>query len=125
MTELSASGRIGALTRELALQSQCMAIEAAEGDTPAVWRLCVEREPLRSPAHIDKLERAMAEHLGEPVRLQVDVGCAVDSPALRAAAERRERQAQAERTIGEDPVVCALLQQFKTARIVPGSIRPC
>ncbi|HJV97120.1 MAG TPA: DNA polymerase III subunit gamma/tau, partial [Albitalea sp.] len=49
-------GSIGAMVRELALQSQCMAI-GQEGDT-AVWRLRVERETLRAAAQRDKLQAA-------------------------------------------------------------------
>jgi DNA polymerase-3 subunit gamma/tau len=54
----------------------------------------------------------------------VQAGTAVDSPAERQAAERRRRQAEAERTIHDDPLVKALLAQYKTARIVPGSVKP-
>ena len=44
--------------------------------------------------------------------------------ARRDAAGRLRRQAEAEATIQGDPLVRELLAQFKTARIVPGSIKP-
>jgi DNA polymerase-3 subunit gamma/tau len=84
----------------------------------------VAREPLRNPTLADKLALALAAHLGEPARVAVEPGQPTDTPALRDAAERARRQAAAEATIQSDPVVRELLQQFKGARIVPGSIKP-
>ena len=40
------------------------------------------------------------------------------------AAERARRLAEAEQTIENDPLVRALMSQYKTARIVPGSVKP-
>jgi len=59
-----------------------------------------------------------------PVRLELEAGAAVDTPAERAAEARRQRQARAEQEIHDDPLVKALLAQYKTARIVPGSVKP-
>jgi DNA polymerase-3 subunit gamma/tau len=115
-------GSISALARELAMQSQCVGV-ADEGPT-AVWRLKVERETLRAPAQRDKLQAAMSQLLDQPVRLELDTGVADDSPALRAAAERERRQREAEQIIHNDPLVQALMAQYKTARIVPGSVKP-
>jgi DNA polymerase-3 subunit gamma/tau len=58
------------------------------------------------------------------VQIALEPGQPTDTPATRDAAERARRQAAAEATIESDPVVRELLGQFKTARIVPGSIRP-
>ena len=38
--------------------------------------------------------------------------------------DARRRQAEAEQIIHNDPLVQALMAQYKTARIVPGSIKP-
>ena len=116
-----AQGSIGALVRELALQSQCVAIDDAA--TPMVWRLRVEREMLRAASQCDKLQAALAEVLGRPVKIETEAGSAADSPALRDAAERARRLAEAEQTIENDPLVRALMSQYKTARIVPGSVK--
>lgn len=113
---------IGALVRELAMQAQCIA--ANEAATPAGWTLRVERETLRSAQNVEKLQEALAAALGRPVRLQVEAGAVDDSPARRDAAERARRQAEAEQIIHDDPLVRALLAQYKTARIVPGSVKP-
>jgi DNA polymerase-3 subunit gamma/tau len=120
--QMLASGSINALVRELAMQAQCVAFHDAV--SPIVWRLRVERDMLRSPAQADRLQAALAEALGCPVRLELEAGPAEDSPALRDGAERARRQAEAERTIQDDPLVKALLAQYKTARIVPGSVKP-
>jgi len=115
-------GSISALTRELAMQSECIGIRS-EGDT-SIWRLRAEREMLRAQPHRDKLQAALSQLLNQPVRLDVEGGVAEDSPALRASAERERRQLEAEQIIHNDPLVQALMAQYKTARIVPGSIKP-
>ncbi len=118
---LCESGAVTALARELALQSQLEAI--GPGDPP-VWRLIVDRESLRAPALADKLQAALTASLGSPVKLEVAAGTAVDTPAARRAREQAARQREAEDTILNDPVVRALMAEFSTARIVPGSIKP-
>ena len=116
------SGTVAALVRELAWQAGLVAIDVAT--TPPTWRLAVAREPLRNPALADKLALALAAQLGEPVQLALQPGQPDDTPAQRDAADRARRQAAAEALIEADPVVRELLGQFKTARLVPGSIRP-
>jgi DNA polymerase III subunit gamma/tau len=116
------AGAIGALVRELAMQAQCLAFD--ESATGVACRLRVEREMLRAPAHADKLQAALAQTLAQAVRLELEGGVAEDSPARREAAERARRQAQAEQIIHDDPLVQALMAQYKTARIVPGSVKP-
>jgi DNA polymerase-3 subunit gamma/tau len=115
-------GSIGALVRELAMQSQCLAVDT--GAKPALVKLRTERETLRAPAQRDKLQAALSQLLEHPVELAIEAGVADDSPALRAAAERERRQREAEQIIHNDPLVQALMAQYKTARIVPGSIKP-
>jgi DNA polymerase III subunit gamma/tau len=115
------AGSISALVRELAMQAQCVAID--EAATPMRWALRVEREMLRAPAHRDKLQAAVAQALGHPVQIDTEAGVAADSPARRDATERARRQGEAEQIIHDDPLVQALMQQYKSARIVPGSVK--
>ena len=122
VVQMVQANAIGALVRELALQGQCIAVD--EQGVQQVWRLRVERETLRADVQRNKLQAALATQLGRPVRIEVEPGVPTDSPALRAAAERARRQAEAEQIIHNDPLVQALMQQFKTARIVPGSVKP-
>ena len=119
---LSDDGTLGALTRELALQGGLVGIDTAA--VPPVWQLRVERETLRTPALRDKLAAVLAGTLGHAVQLELQPGVPEDTPARRDAAERQRRQAAAEAAIHGDPRVSELLAQFKTARIVPGSIKP-
>ncbi len=119
---LIAAGAITALVRELALQAELIGTEIIDGI--ATWRLRVERETLRTPALRDKLQAALEPALGHALRLQVEAGVAVDSIARRDIAEREAAQRDAERLIRDDPAVRALMAQFRTARIVPGTIKP-
>ena len=113
---------ITALVRELAVQAEL--IEQHDGAAP-LWRLRVERESLRSVPLRDKLQAALAEALGiTTLRLELEAGTVQDTPARRSAAEKQRRQQEAEQTIHNDPLVQDMLAQFKTARIVPGSIKP-
>ncbi len=120
--QLCDQGSVQALVRELALQSALAAVDAST--QPPTWRLLVEREMLRNPALQDKLRAALVAALGHDIALDIAAGAPIDTPARRDAAERQRRQAAAEAVIHRDPVVQQLLAQYKTARIVPGSIKP-
>ena len=118
---LEARQLITALVRELAVQAEL--VEQHDGAAP-LWRLRVERDSLRTHALRDKLQAALAEALGiAPLRLELEAGAVLDTPAKRTAAERQRRQREAEQIIHNDPLVQEMLAQFKTARIVPGSIK--
>jgi len=116
------AGTISAMARELAMQAQCLVLQ--EQADPVLCRLRVERESLRVAAHCDKLQAALADTLQRKVQLDTEGGIVDDSPARRDAAEAARRQAAAEDTILNDPLVQALMAQYKTARIVPGSVKP-
>ena len=120
--QMTEAGSLQALARELASQSGLRDID--NSSTPPTWHLVVERETLRVPALRDKLAVAMALALGHHVQVELQAGTPDDSPARRDAAERQRRQQAAEAQIHNDPVVRELLSQFKSARIVPGSIKP-
>jgi DNA polymerase-3 subunit gamma/tau len=114
---------LNALTRELALQAECLEID--ESTEPQRWRFRVERESLRQAGLLEKLQAALTALSGKPARVEIEAGRATDSPALRDSMAARLRQQRAESIIQEDPEVRQLLAQFKTARILPGSIKPC
>ncbi|HEX4236165.1 MAG TPA: DNA polymerase III subunit gamma/tau, partial [Caldimonas sp.] len=119
---LVAAGAIAAMVRELAMQAECIGI--VDTGAEQIWQLRVERENLRAPALRERLQTAASQAVGRGLRLEVDAAAAVDTPATRDAAERDRRQAEAERAIEQDPLVRALMAQYKTARIVPGSVKP-
>jgi DNA polymerase-3 subunit gamma/tau len=123
VTALLGANAITALARELAMQSELIGIEADEGGGER-WTLKVERETLRAPTLSEKLQAALVAHSGSKIRLEVTAGVPGDSPARRDAEAVALRQREAEDIIHNDPLVQAMLAQFSTARIVPGSIRP-
>jgi DNA polymerase III subunit gamma/tau len=116
------AGTLTALARELAMQGGLRAIE--DSVVPPRWSVTVERETLRSAALRDKLSAVLAVPLGHAIELALEAGVPDDSPTRRDTAERARLQAQAEGTMHNDPVVKELLALYKTARIVPGSIKP-
>jgi DNA polymerase-3 subunit gamma/tau len=120
--QLVSRGAVAALVRELAQQAGLQRID--DETQPPTWHLQVERDSLRTDALRDKLCQALAIELGEALQLALHPEAPQDSPSRRDAAERERRQRQAEDTIRNDPLVLDLMSQFKTARIVPGSIKP-
>ncbi len=118
VSAMADAGSITALVRELALQAQCVAIDGLR------WRLRVEREALAAPAQRDRLQAALRAARDEAIELEIEVGPTQDTPARRDAAERAQRQDAAEKIIHDDPLVQALMRQYSTARIVPGSVKP-
>ena len=119
--DLQSKQLVAAMVRELAIQSSLVSVD--EAATPPRWVLVAERDSLRQTALQDKLAAAIGTLLGHAVRLDVEAGRAVDTPAQRDAAERERRARLAERKVLEDPLVKDMLSQFPSARIVPGSIR--
>ena len=107
---------IGAMVRELALQSQLVARDIGQ------WLLRVERESLNQPGSRDRLALALKD-AGFGVDLAVEVGRVTDSPGRRNARASAERQVAAEQLIYATPLVQTLMKNFG-ARVVPGSIRP-
>jgi len=116
------AGKLIAMVRALAMQSELVACET-EGDAPA-WRLRVGLETLRNPALADKLAAILRELTGQDLQLVVEMGDPQDTPLKRDAAEADRRQRAAIDEIQSDATVRALLAQFQTARILPGSVKP-
>jgi DNA polymerase-3 subunit gamma/tau len=111
---LVASEAITALVRELALQSQLVARDADH------WLLRVERESLNQGNNRERLQAALHQ-AGFEVKLSVEIGRVLDSPAKRATAFAQQRQQAAEQLIHSDPQVQALISEFG-AKIL--SIKP-
>ena len=114
--QLVAAEAIGAMVRELALQSQLVARDTDQ------WLLRVERETLNQPASRERLAQAL-QSAGFAVKLAVEIGRVTDCPARRNAAASEEKQRAAEQIILDDPFVQAMMRDFG-AKIVPGSIKP-
>ncbi|KQV89160.1 DNA polymerase III subunit gamma/tau [Pelomonas sp. Root1237] len=104
------------MTGELARQAQALGCASADGRE--VWTLRVERESLRAPALVSKLEAAL------DAKLDIEVGVAEDSIALRTVARAEAQQRAAEDLAAQHPMTRTLLSQFPSARILPGSVQP-
>ena len=113
--QLLTGQKIQAMTRELAMQSQCVQRQATR------WVLQVERESLVSPANVERLQNALHE-AGHSVTLVTQIGDVADSPAIRLAQKQQQRLSDVEEEILNDPVVQQLITEFD-AKIVPGSIK--
>jgi DNA polymerase III subunit gamma/tau len=106
---------VTALTRELAVQSQCVEQGAQH------LRLRVEQPSLKNDAARDKLQAAFTA-LGRSEVLTVELGPVIDSWYKRNQAKIAARQQAAEELILNDPMVLDL-QAHWGAKIVPGSIK--
>lgn len=116
VTRMVAAEAISALTRELALQSQLVGRDVDQ------WLLRVERESLNQTSSREKLQAALAA-LGFGVKIAIEIGAVVDSPARRNKQAADERQRVAEEAIRSDPEVQSMMRDWD-AKIVPGTLRP-
>ena len=106
---------ISALVRELGLQSQLLARDTDR------WVLRVERESLNQGNSRERLATAL-QTIGHTVRLVVEIGTVVDSPAKRLALEAERLQREAEAHIMGDPFVQSMMRDFG-GKIVPGTLK--
>ncbi|KJJ99106.1 DNA polymerase III subunits gamma and tau [Burkholderiaceae bacterium 26] len=114
---LAACLPIRGLAQQLAYQSELAAVEGV------TMRLRVPLPPLTDANVVERLEAALTEHFGTPVRVACDIGPARATAAALDAEQRAERQRSAEDAIAANPFVQALVRDF-AAQVVPGSIQP-
>jgi DNA polymerase III subunit gamma/tau len=114
--ERIAAANIVGMTGELARQAQALGCRMVDGRE--TWQLRVERESLRAPALVAKLEAALN------ATLHIEAGVAEDSIALRTVARAEAQQRAAEDLATSHPMTRTLLSQFPSARILPGSVQP-
>ncbi|MBK1719801.1 hypothetical protein CKO27_19520 [Thiocystis violacea] len=93
------------------------------GDGRLTLTLDPAAEHLRAPSALSRLQAALEQALGEPLKLEIQV----DRPRQETLAQRRSREADERQrvaldTMREDPVAHAL-QEGLEADWVPGSIR--
>ncbi|MHA6883874.1 DNA polymerase III subunit gamma/tau [Ralstonia pseudosolanacearum] len=105
------------LAQQLAHQSELVAVEGA------TVRLRVPLPALTEANVLERLEAALTEHFGTPVRVVCDIGAVRATAAAVDAEQRAQRQRDAESAIAADPFVQALVRDF-AATVVPGSIQP-
>ncbi|KVE43636.1 DNA polymerase III subunit gamma/tau [Burkholderia sp. BDU5] len=114
---LAASLPLKGVAYQLAFNSELTSVDGG------VLKLAVPVQQYADAAQISKLKAALADALGKPVDVSVEVGPARRTAAAIAAAERVKRQREAEQEMSADPFVQQLLREFG-ASIVEGSIRP-
>ncbi|MDR5661740.1 DNA polymerase III subunit gamma/tau [Burkholderia cenocepacia] len=102
---------------QLAFNSELTAVDAS------TLKLSVPVPQYADAAQVTKLKAALADALGKPVEVSVEVGPARRTAAALDAAARAARQREAEQEIHGDPFVQQLVREFG-ARIVEGSVRP-
>ncbi|MBR8460830.1 DNA polymerase III subunit gamma/tau, partial [Burkholderia dolosa] len=102
---------------QLAFNSELTAVDAT------MLKLSVPVPQYADAAQVAKLKAALADALGKPVEVAVEVGPARRTAAALDAAARAARQREAEQEIHADPFVQQLMRDFD-ARIVDGSVRP-
>ncbi|MBN3503583.1 DNA polymerase III subunit gamma/tau [Burkholderia cenocepacia] len=102
---------------QLAFNSELTAVDAT------ALKLSVPVPQYADAAQVAKLKAALADALGKPVEVTVEVGPARRTAAALDAAARAARQREAEQEIHGDPFVQQLVREFG-ARIVEGSVRP-
>ena len=117
-TGLVAQLKVSGLVRELAQRSELVSYE---GDR---FKLRVPLKTLLDAGALQKLQAAVSEALGRPMRLAAEVGNTVGPTSAGIADQARaERQRQAEESIYADPFVRELIENFG-ASVDPASIRP-
>jgi DNA polymerase III subunit gamma/tau len=114
---LAATLSLKGISYQLAFNSELTALEGK------LLKLSVPVPQYAEASQVAKLKAALAERLGQAVEVNVEVGPARRTAAALDAADRAQRQREAEREIGADPFVQQLIRDFG-ASIVPGSIRP-
>ena len=110
--------KVSGLVRELAQRSELVSYE---GDR---LKLRVPLKTLLDAGAVQKLQTAVSDVLGRPMRLAAEVGSTVGPTSAGIAAQARaERQRQAEESIYADPFVRELIENFG-ASVDAASIRP-
>ena len=112
--------KISGMARELA--QHCEWRELA--GTRIALRLSPTHRPLLIKSAQDKLQQALSEHFGRPLKLFVELEApSGDTPAVAAQRDRRQRQDRAIAAVEEDGFVREVIETFD-ATLIESSIKP-
>jgi DNA polymerase-3 subunit gamma/tau len=114
-----AAMNLSGMVRQLAVHC---AFNGRHGNKIALT-LDAEGEHFRTQALEDKLVQALSNYFGEPMRVEITVDTALNTPARQLKAAAEDRQHQAEAAIASDPNIRAM-QDIFGATVQPDSIRP-
>jgi DNA polymerase III subunit gamma/tau len=115
-------GKMGleSITRELA--NNCV-IESIDGQSCKL-QLSAAYKHLLSPGRQQKLQNALQDLTGKPIKLAIEVVTSkIETPSLQMAKTEEARQRAAVEAINSDANIQALKEHFD-ARILPGTIEP-
>jgi DNA polymerase-3 subunit gamma/tau len=115
-------GKMGleSVTRELANNCVLVSIDSQS----CKLHLAAAYQHLLSPARQQKLQKALQDYAGKPLKLTIAaVDAPIETPAVQTAKAEEERQRAAVEAINSDANIQALKEHFD-ARILPGTIEP-
>jgi DNA-binding YbaB/EbfC family protein len=115
-------GKMGleSVTRELANNCVLVSIDSQS----CKLHLAAAYQHLLSPARQQKLQKALQDYAGKPLKLTIAaVDAPIETPAVQTAKAEEERQLAAVEAINSDANIQALKEHFD-ARILPGTIGP-
>ncbi|MFN4325763.1 MAG: DNA polymerase III subunit gamma/tau [Azonexus sp.] len=111
---------VSGLARELAQNCELRQLE----DGLCLLRLPPKQGHLQMKPSPERLQQALADYLGRPVQLRIEVGdIAVDTPAATASRQRQAMQERAAAAIAQDGFVRDMIDTLD-ASIVESSIKP-
>ncbi len=112
--------RLQGMARQLAYHCEWLSQDGAQ----VTLRLGREHRALQLPAAQEKLQAALSSHLGQPIRLAIELGeLASASMAQKLSAEQRERMGAAMASLEGDAFVRELIEQFD-GELDEASVRP-
>ncbi|MFZ2269130.1 MAG: DNA polymerase III subunit gamma/tau [Azonexus sp.] len=118
--QIVASLQLSGLARTLAQHCELRQLNEAD----CLLRLSPAHSHLQMKPAPDKLEQALGEYFGRPLKVRFEMAQnEVDTPAETAGRERRERQDRAIASIEEDSFVRDVIETFD-ASVVDTSIKP-
>ena len=118
--QIVAALSISGLARELA--QNCELRQLADGQ--CLLRLSPKQTHLQMKPNPERLQQALAEYLGRPVQLRIELGeNEVDTPAATVGKQRQEQQEKAESAIAQDVFVRDVIDTLG-ASVVQTSIKP-
>jgi DNA polymerase-3 subunit gamma/tau len=118
---LASTLAVRGVAHQLAQQSEL--IKSDSSGPAAQFHLRIPFDTLRSAGSVDKLEAALSEHFGRPVKVETELGPVRHTANAQMLAAQAERQRLAEQTAQNDPFIQSMMREFG-ASIVPGSIKP-
>ena len=118
--QIVASLQLSGLARTLAQHCELRQLDDAE----ILLRLAPAHSHLQMKPGPDKLQQALGEYFGRPLKLRFELANnETDTPAVVAGRERQERQDRAIAAIEEDTFVRDVIESFD-ASVVESSIKP-